>query len=150
MNRVELDAIIAYAVEKEQEAVDFYSGLAGRVDNQAVARELRRIADMEKGHRDRLQKLDLESFALGKPVKAANLRIADYLVRQEPRDDMSWQDVIAIAMQREQASLQLYTDLSVLAIDGTLKKVFALLASEETAHKSYFEKLWDEKVLIEN
>ena len=150
MKREELRAIIDFAIDKEQEAVDFYMGLAGKVNIGAIAEELKKIAKMEEGHRDRLKKVDAPASASSATEPVVDLKIADYLVDKEPKPDMTWQDLLQITMKRELSAMNLYTDLSKQVTDPNSKELFKNLAEEERAHKVYFEKIWDEEVLIED
>lgn len=151
MDHTDLSNIVAYAIEKEQEAMDFYLELADKAGRDEVAHELRKIAAMEKGHRDRLEKIQASGVIAGAQRESApDLQIADYMVDQEPSDTMDWQDVIAIAMKRELAAQRLYTDLANLATDAAVKDLFQGLAKDEAAHKNYFETLWDDNVLTDN
>lgn len=146
----EFKNIIDFAIEKEQEAVDFYNNLAGRVKIKSIAEELRKMAAMEDSHRDRLKNMDVTAYTRSGVEPAMNLKIADYLVDKEPTPDMTWQDLIQIAMRRELSSMQLYTDLAKLIPDPPSKQLFENLASEEEAHKLFFEKIWDEEILMDN
>jgi len=141
--------LIEFAIEKEQEAVDFYAGLAVRVKDAAIGAELSRLADMERMHKAKLQKIDpTDPFWQRKHI--ADLKIADYIVESTPSAGMSFQDVLSIAMKRELASLRLYVDLARQIDDPELQKMMLVLAEEESAHKHYFETLWDEHVLMDN
>lgn len=146
----ELKDIIAFAIEKEQEAVDFYNLLSGRVKVKPITEELRKIAAVEESHRDRLKKMDVSGYFQKVVNPVQNLKIADYLVDKEPSPDMKWQDLLQMAMRRELASMHLYTDLAKLIMDSPSRQLFENLAAEEGAHKLFFEKLWDEEVLTDN
>jgi len=150
MEFVELRDIIDFAVEKEQEAMDFYNEHAEKVKEKSIAEELRKMALMEKGHRDRLKNLDVEAASQNVKKSGENLKIADYLVEIEPGPDMSWQNAIQIAMKRELAAMNLYTDLAKLVSDPMAKQMFKNLSAEEGSHKLYWEKIWDEEVLKDN
>ncbi len=139
---------IEFAIEKEQEAADFYNALAKRVDRPAIKEELLRFAAMEMGHKHRLQSLDLEKISFAPP--AQDLKIANYLTAKEPSDDMSYADILTIAMERELASQRLYLDLAAITLDPAVRLVFKNLSAEEANHKNYFETIWDEKILTEN
>lgn len=147
MNLLELQNIIDFAIEKEQEAVDFYNDLAGKVELKALAEELHRIAAIEEGHRERLRKMDVIAAARSIPSQVMDLHIAEYVVEKKATPDMSWQDILSIAMHRELASINLYTDLEKLVTDPLAKQLFQNLASEERDHKLFFEKIWDDEVL---
>ena len=146
----ELKNIVDFAIEKEQEAVDFYNVLSGRVKVKSIAEELRKIVVIEEGHRERLRKMDIAGYSKNVVQPAINLKIADYLVDKKPDPEMTWQDLIQIAMRRELSSLQLYTDLAKLSADPQAKQLFENLATEEGKHKLFFEKIWDEDILTDN
>ena len=146
-----LQDIINYAVEKEQEAADFYHDMASKIKHPALVKELRNIAAMEEGHRDKLLKLEVQETAKLAPKNVADLKIADYLVDKEPNDEMSWQDILTIAMKRELSAKNLYTTLSkMFEKDKNISNLFSHLASEEAAHKLYFEKIYDDEILTGN
>ena len=145
-----LREILAFAINKEQEAIDFYRDLARRVKAKSLVNELEKIAAMEAGHRDRLKAIDVATLARSTPKKVVDLKIADYLVPQEPTKGMTWQDILTIAMHRELASVKLYTDLAARVEDGIARQLFEKLAAEEAGHKRYFEQIWDEEILIWN
>jgi len=139
--------IIAFAVKREQEAVDFYEGLASKVRSEAIADELKKMAAMEMGHKRKLENMDLEGFVSKPSGDLQDLKIADYTVTSEPSEGMGWQDVVNIAMHRELASVKLYTDLAGMVSDPTIKALFEGLAGEEMGHKNYLETIWDEEVM---
>jgi rubrerythrin len=145
-----MQTIIDFAIEKEKEAADFYGELARRVKLKVVADEIRKIVAMENGHRERLERMDLAAAAERAPEGVMDLHIADYVVEAKPSPDMSWPDILTIAMHREQASVNLYTDLEKLVTDSLSKQLFRSLASDERGHKLFFEKIWDDEVLASN
>lgn len=141
--------LLDFAIEKEQEACDFYTNLSVRTRDETIKTELIRLADMERMHKTKLQQLD-PSDAFWQRKHHADLKIADYVVAAKPSPDMSFQDLISIAMQRELAAMRLYADLARAVDDPELQKMLLILTEEESAHKHYFETLWDEHVLKEN
>jgi rubrerythrin len=149
-NPEELQNIIDFAIEKEKEAVAFYNDLAAKVKTKALAEELRKIASMEKGHRERLERMDVATAAKTIPRQVMDLHITEYVVAKRPSPDMSWPDIVNIAMHRELASINLYTDLAKLVTDPLAKQLFQTLAAEEQGHKFFFEKMWDDEVLATN
>jgi rubrerythrin len=149
-NLEELQTIIDFAIEKEKEAAGFYEDLAGKMETKALAEEVRKIARMEEGHRERLEKLDVASAAERSPKQVPDLHIAEYVVEKKPSPDMSWPDLINIAMHREQAAVNLYADLETLVADPLSKQLFQSLAAEEQGHKFFFERIWDDEVLTSN
>ena len=82
--------------------------------------------------------------------KIADLKIADYTVSVKPYSEMSYQDALILAMNREKAAFNLYTKLSSQTTDSNLKSLFMSLAVEESKHKLRFELEYDEYILKEN
>jgi rubrerythrin len=150
MNQGEIKNIIDFAIEKEKEAVDFYTDLATKVTVKALADELRKIATMEEGHRERLERMDVVLVAQSVPKEVPDLHLAEYVVDKKPTPDMSWPDIVNIAMHREQAAVNLYSDLEKLVTEPLSKQMFQNLAAEERSHKYFFEKIWDQEVLDSN
>lgn len=142
--------IIGFAVAKEQEAVDFYNELAQKVDNPAVADELRQMAAEEEKHRDRIREAPTSFLTGVEGPKIPDLRIADYTEGAPAAEGISFADAINIAMHREKIAMDFYNSLAGLATDPTARQLFANLAVEEARHKLYFETMWDEQVLTED
>ncbi|MDH3521732.1 MAG: ferritin family protein [Myxococcales bacterium] len=148
MNSV--DAILDFAIAREQEAVDFYTGLAGR-DGKAWMRDLLLdFAREEARHKAKLLAVKGGQKLLSSEQRIADLKIADYLVDVEVADDIGLQDALIVAMKREKAAFRLYTDLAARVDDAELRALFLGLAQEEAKHKLYFETQYDERVLRNN
>jgi rubrerythrin len=78
------------------------------------------------------------------------VKISDYLVEVGATEDISYQDALIVAMKRERAAFQLYTDMAAKVPDSHLKEVLQGLAKEEAKHKLFFESEYDERVLMDN
>ena len=135
----ELKDILNFAIEKEQEAVDFYNDLAERSKVQGIKDELFMFAKMEEGHRDKLKSLNIDGIVGKEIAPVTNLKISDYMVDLVPSENMTWQDILNIAMKRELAAMNMYTDLAAKSTSDALKQMFLSLAQEESKHKLYFE-----------
>jgi len=138
------------AIRREQESVDFYEGLAARAKVEAISEELKKMAAMEMEHRRKLEGIDIATFTPTPAEVAQDLKIADYTVNAEPSDDMSWPDIVNIAMHRELASVKLYTDLAGAVSDTGLKALFEHVAAEERGHKNYLETIWEKEIMKDN
>jgi rubrerythrin len=146
----ELTEILDYAIAREQEAHDFYAGLAGKMDRPEMRDVFLQFSKEELGHKARLEGVKMGRTAVPPSAKVMDLRIADYVVdvREDPR--MSYQDALILAMKREKASFHLYTDLAHAVGEPSLKDLFSSLAMEEAKHKLRFELEYDERYLPEN
>ena len=149
-NRNKFDEIINFAIEKEWEAVKFYQELQQMVPFKGKKEMLQDLENMEKGHVKVLENIKKEPIEDIKIPKVENLAISDYIIETEPEPDMSYQDILIVAMKKEEKAQQLYTTLADESPDENIKKLFLKLASEEAKHKLMFEKIYDEDILKEN
>ena len=143
--------IIAFAIDKEQEAVDLYSDLANRAQSPSGKILFKELADMETGHKTKLQKLDMAYFSSQELKSPEDLKIADYLVDVELAPDSTYQDIVLFAAKREKAAFDLYSDLArIYTSIPAVKKIFDVLAQEEAYHKLKLEREYDEVVYKED
>lgn len=145
------DEILDFAINAEQEAINFYSDLYGRAPNDSMKEAYREFILEEKSHRDKLKKLKAEgSLSEIKLSRVTDLKISDYIVEKQIHDNMDYQESLVVAMLREKAAYKLYTDLGEMTDNPDLKKMFKFLAMEEAKHKLKFETEYDDNVMQEN
>ena len=150
MEENKFSEIIDFAIERELEAVKFYHDLQGMVPLKARQEMLRELEDMEKGHVKSLEGFRNGTIRFTESPKVENMKISDYLVEAKPAPDMSYQDIIITAMKREQAAVQLYSDLANLSADAAVKQLFLNLTAEEAKHKLKFEIIYNDEILKDN
>jgi rubrerythrin len=147
MDEKQFKGIIQFAVKKEIEAFNFYTQ-ASQIAKFSGAKELfLDLAKQEEGHRKLLEKLNMEKIARARIEKIPDLKISDYMVDAELKPDLSYAEMLRIAMKREERSVKLYEDLKGNNPDEDLKKVFTFLIQEESKHKLRLEKIYDDEVL---
>jgi rubrerythrin len=145
-----INDILDFAIDAEQDAVDFYNHLAEVAKTKDMKVVFTEFAQEEIGHKARLVKIKNEGvFALEKK-DITDLKIADYIVSKVNTADMSYQDALILAMKKEKSAFKLYLELSNRAKDTQMKNLFLSLAQEESKHKLRFELEYDEFVLREN
>lgn len=146
-----VEEILDFAIEKEQEAADFYDMLADKMTKPYMVKVFKQFAKEEIGHKIKLEDVKKGKYFSGDDKKVQDLKIADYLVDVDPiAAELDYQKALIIAMKREKSSFKLYSDLSERAENEKVKAVFAALAQEEAKHKLRFEIEYDEYVLTEN
>lgn len=145
-----VDAVLDFAIEREQEAFDLYHGLASQTSDAKLEALFTSFAKVEAGHKRKLEGIKEGTTYLPTRQNPVDMKISDYLVEVEPSPDMSFQDALVLAMKREQAANALYTALSATITNPLLAELFSQLAKEEAAHKSSFENLYEENFLSEN
>lgn len=145
-----VEDILKFAIKKEQEAMDFYMNLAGKSRNPEIKEVFEEFAQEELRHKARLQKI-LTMGILSLPDDVVlDLKISDYTVNITPKPDMTYEESLILAMNREKASYRLYINLARRVDDPGLRELFQMLATEESKHKLRFEIEYDEYVLKEN
>ncbi len=145
-----VNEILDFAMQSEQEAVDFYTSLAEKMENEEMNATFLQFAREEVGHKARLQKIKDEGIFDMEVEQVRDLKIADYVVRTKATDDMEYRDALVLAMKREKAAFKLYTKLAESTENKELQKVFQALAVEESKHKLRFEIEYDDYVMREN
>jgi rubrerythrin len=148
MNSV--DEILDFAIEREQEAADFYSNLAEKASSAWMKDMLLSFSKEELRHKGKLKSVKKGEKLLSSQQQVMDLKIGDYLVDVAPQPDISLQDAMIIAMKREKKAYRLYSDLAQKVEDAEIKDLFLGLAQEEAKHKLYFETQYDDQVLRDN
>jgi rubrerythrin len=148
MNTV--DEILDYAIDQEQQAADFYADLANRAEKAGMKEILLDFSAEEQSHKDRLLAVKAGERELTPEQEVLDLKISDYLVEVDASEDISYQDALIVAMKRERAAFQLYSDMATRVPDSHLKEVLQGLAKEEAKHKLFFESEYDDRVLLDN
>ncbi len=147
MDEKQFQEIIGFAIQREIEAMDFYDRASKLVKHSGTKDLFLDFMKQEEGHKRKLEEVRAGKVAVGKIEKIPNLKISDYMVEAELKPDISYGDILRIAMKREERSVKLYTDLNEKNQDENLKNLFTFLIQEETKHKYYIEKLYDDEIL---
>jgi len=140
-----IDEILGFAIDKEKEAVTFYNDLSKKELTKDLAKTFKELAQEEAKHVKLLTNISknknvIDAYEL---KKIPDLKISDYLVEKEYTEGMPMQDILVLAMKREEMSVKLYTNLAMGTVDEECVKLFKLLAQEETKHKLTFETIYD-------
>ncbi|MCK4858492.1 MAG: ferritin family protein [candidate division Zixibacteria bacterium] len=145
-----VDEILNFAIVKEQEAADFYTNLANKMDRESMKEVFLGFADEEKGHESKLIAIRDDKQMLAAEKQILNLKIGENLVDVELSSDPTYQDALILAMKAEKNAYRLYNDLAHATDDANLRTIFLSLAQEEAKHKLRFEIEYDDYVLTEN
>jgi len=145
------EEIINYAIQSEQEAHDFYMELSELVKFNELKLILKQFAAEELGHKQKLSRIIENTDQTGLIQESVvDMKMADYHVNIVPKKDMTYQDLLTIAMKKEKGAFKLYTDLANKISDQNIKEIFLGLAQEEAKHKLRFEIEYDEYILKDN
>ncbi|MFQ6041913.1 MAG: ferritin family protein [Candidatus Poribacteria bacterium] len=146
-----VDDILDFAINKEEEAFQFYINLAKQTDRPSMSQVFEELSREEAGHKAKL--IGIKEGKLMTPAerKVMDLKIGDYLVDVEPDPTkLDYQGALILAMKREKASFKLYTDLAETTDREDLRATLLSFAQEEAKHKLKLEIEYDDYVLTDN
>lgn len=151
MDTNKLIEIIDFAIEREEEAIEFYRYLQERADFKGQREHLEELEKMEEGHvkiLERIKKQDLTSIEV---PEVRTLRLSEYLVPVDDKAELDYATILKIAMKREEKAEKLYGELAdQYASEKNVANLFRRLEAEESRHKLNFETLYDEEIMNEN
>jgi len=150
MKKDDFNAIIDFAVDREKEAVEFYQELQTKTKFAEMKDTLKDLEMMERGHINTLETIRKQGAEKVEVKEVADLKISDYMADIEPAPEMDYENILIVAMKREQKSKELYEDLAGRFKGEEIEKILLKIASEEAEHKLKFEKIYDQHVLREN
>jgi desulfoferrodoxin-like iron-binding protein len=153
-----IDEVLDFAIEKEQEASQFYADWAKKLtspnldpDQLFLLRDMfEHFAQEELKHKEKLIRVQKGSTFQPSAKQVTDLKIVDYLVDIMPSPNMDYQEALIIAMKRENASFKLYRDLAEVAGTGNLQTLLTALAQEEAKHKLQLEIEYEKEIYSEN
>ncbi len=143
-----LEEIMNFAIGEEQAAIVFYTSLAAQTPSAGMRPVLQEIIEEERKHEARLKQMQLQGIQPTSSTQVPDLKIADYLVEIKPGPDLSYRELLMLAMQKEMAAVRMYTALADQVADAGLAQIFRQLAQEEARHKLKFETEYD-NVMVE-
>lgn len=143
-----LEALIRFAIEKEKEAAEFYESNSESEMMSGKKQMLKEFAAEERKHQQMLE----EYLATGVARKLDEYRFewitdikrSDYVDEVEYQPGMAYNELLMLAMKREEAALKLYNQLLEKAEDEDAKKLFKMLCQEEAKHKLALETMYDD------
>lgn len=142
--------IIDFAIAREIEAAEFYDNLSKKVSSRTNRQLLEDFVQMEYGHAAALRIINQESIDDFSPIDHSAPAITEFLSSSEVSEDISHQEIVTLAMKREDSSFKLYTELSKIAKTESLTKLLLKLADEEMKHKKLLEHLYEDEFYKEN
>ncbi|MBN2061214.1 MAG: ferritin family protein [Deltaproteobacteria bacterium] len=144
----DITEILDFAIDREIEAAEFYESASKEEYMSGKKDMLLEFAAEERKH----QKL-LEDFKAGKTGVnlddyefkwITDLKRSDYLVEIEYSPGMPYNELLILAMKREEKSLALYNQLLENSDSENSRKLFKMLCQEEAKHKLALEAMYDD------
>ncbi len=136
--------ILDLAIQREEEAYEFYMDILGRVDDESARDTLKFIAGEEVKHKRFLVNYREGQYSADglRMADFVEYKIAEYLEEPDSDGDLSSQEVYLIAAHRESRAHQFYTELAGLHADGEIQTMLLKMANEELKHKEKMEYLY--------
>jgi len=138
---------LRFAVEKEKEAESFYASWSAEAREPAVRKLFAELAEMERGHVERLSRIDEEQL-VPSGESPRDLGLAALLVDVPAEPGLTLQEAFVVAIKREQAAIDLYEGLSHAG--GPARATMEWLAEEERRHRRLLEDAYEKAFLAEN
>lgn len=150
MATMDVKEIVKQATQQEEMAYKFYTDALKYVKDAAAKVWLKELASEELKHKEMLQKLDVSKVKQFTPAKIHDLHITEYLVDKDVHEIKDFQDVLIVAMKKEQKSYNFYVGMAKSADSPDMQKICKVLAQEELKHKHKLELYYDDMVFKED
>lgn len=148
-----IESILKRAIRWEEDSYNLYHNALALAKNPQTREWLKELADWELTHKAKLEGLlkgDLNwAVRKSKREKVNDLKIGDYLVATPLNENSDFQDVLLVAMKREESAHDFYASMTELVEEGQARSLFELLAKEELKHKQLVEKYYEEYIYKE-
>ena len=134
--------IITEAINNEVEAYTFYHTISEKIKDANLKTLFGELAGEEKEHREYLQKLlsrDITSLGFS---TTKDYKVGDSIPTPPLTPDMKPVDGLVVAIKKELAAMQMYTQLANASDDAEVKKLFTELAAMERGHKARLEDIY--------
>ncbi|MEM2142507.1 MAG: ferritin family protein [Candidatus Thorarchaeota archaeon] len=143
------EKLISLAIQREEEAYSFYTESAARAELKSSSKLLLELASQEKMHKEKLMTAlkggVCDTFGCtAEDIK--RLDLSQYLLEIPLMANATPQEVLIVAMKREDASYNFYRVLSELTTQSSHRSVFETLAKEERFHKERLQKIYDDNI----
>jgi rubrerythrin len=149
---------LSIALKKEEDSFAFYKNAERTVMFKPLKTLFRDLAKEEIKHKNLLvkemKKLEggakkVDSLTKG-DEKSKDYGLSRYLLPQNVKPTMGYQEALIVAMKREEKACELFDYLKTMTLDKDLKKTFDTLYKWEVEHLRMLEEKYDEDILTEN
>ncbi len=144
------EKLISLAIKREEEAYEFYMKAAENAEMPSSKKLLEELGKQEIGHKQKLEAAlgggVCETFSCSTVEEFEGMDLSKYLVDIPLKPGSTSQDILIVAIKREEGAYNFYKALSELTAVAEHRVVFETLASEEKAHKERLESIYDEHI----
>jgi rubrerythrin len=140
----QLSEIIDLAIQREEEAYDFYMDIFNILEDPSIKDTVEFIAKEEKKHKAFLVNYREGEYGPDalRMTDVVEYKISEYLEEPEITKETKREDVYLIASHREARSHRFYTELANMHDENNVKEMLLKMANEELKHKEKMEYLY--------
>jgi rubrerythrin len=138
-----IEDVLNFAREKEQDAYDFYSEFAERMRDADMKELFRKLAKQEMRHKIAISEMLKGNIELGSHPRIKGLELEKVFNTTEESKSLAVENAMLLALEREQGSHKLYSDLALIVEDQELQSVFMGLAADELEHKASIQNAYE-------
>ena len=148
---------VMMAVEREQDLLEFYVQVAPLMKRPAI-REVfdvfrddiqARIAELDALLKEEEATCDLIATELAREDTPEELGISRYLREVELREDSDLQDVLTVAMKRQERVVSFFTQMAAMTPAEEVATIFRSIRNEEAGRLRQLEEIYDDEILLE-
>ncbi len=148
---------VRMAVERERDLLEFYEQVAPLMKREAIRQVFEVFRDDIQNRVDELMVLlgtedascDLIARELLREDAPSDLGIAKYLKDVELTEDSDFQDVLTVAMKRQERVVAFFVQLAAMTPAQEVADIFRSISNEEAGRLRQLEEIYDDEILLE-
>ncbi len=141
--------IIDFAIEKEREAAEFYQKISNDEEDFSGSKQMFAEFAAEEQKHERIL-MEFKTKGISKSLQEyqlkwiTDIKRSNYLVDVSYEKGMPYNEILLLAMKREEKALKLYNDFLENADTNESRTLFKILCQEEAKHKLALETIYDD------
>ncbi len=147
---MDVKELITKAAEEEEKSYKFYMDAIDLTEDAAARLWLKDLAGEEIKHKEMLQSFDTSKIIKFEPGEIQDLHITEFLIDKDVTGIKDFQDVLIVAMKKEQKAYNFYVSMSQSSDNEDMRNLCKILAQEELKHKHKIELYYDDIIFKEN
>lgn len=136
------EEIIAFAIENEVEAYEFYKSVAEKTEDNGLKDLFNDLADEEAKHKATLEGLLNKGLDKLSFVTKADYGVSETVGTPKLSLEMKPVDAIALAMKKEEEAMNMYREMAEQSDSPEKKEIFMSLSTMEQGHKVKLEDIY--------
>ena len=147
---MDVKELIIKAAAEEDKSNKFYMDAIDLTEDTSARLWLKDLAGEELKHKEMLQNFDTSKITKFEPGEIQDLHITEFLIDKDVTDIKDFQDVLIVAMKKEQKAYNFYVSMAQSSDNEDMRNLCKILAQEELKHKHKIELYYDDIIFREN